>query len=146
MSGYSYSEIIKMQNDAMRRVEGMKQSADKVIMHANEELKSDGRKDSPHKPDKPLRVPMSDDYIRDLKAYAERATLSPYDSEKRDTTRQSNLNSLTSRAMDIPKTIKNVLSDLNIDKDRSLLLSLILLLAEEQSDEFLIIALLYMMI
>lgn len=148
MSGYDYSDIIKMQNNAMRRVEEMKHSASQIVARANSEIQPepDAGEESARRLDKPRHVPMPDDYIRDLRAYAKKATLSPYTPEKADSSLRQTLNTLTSGASQLPKTIKNVLSDLNIDGDRALLLSLILLLAEEQSDEFLIIALLYMMI
>ncbi len=148
MSGYDYSDIIKMQNDAMRRVEEMKQNASQAVARANSEIQSvrDAHEESSRKPDKPRHVPMPDDYIRDLREYAKKATLSPRSPEKADSSLRQTLNTLTSGASQLPKAIKNVLPDLNIDNDRALLLSLILLLAEEKSDEFLIIALLYMMI
>ena len=41
--------------------------------------------------------------------------------------------------------MKSVFGDLNIDSDKALLLSLILLLSEEKADELLIMALIYML-
>ena len=41
--------------------------------------------------------------------------------------------------------IKSVFGDVNIDSDKALLLSLILLLSEEKADELLIMALIYML-
>jgi hypothetical protein len=41
--------------------------------------------------------------------------------------------------------IKSALGDMKIDEDKALLLSLVLLLAEENADETLILALLYML-
>lgn len=146
MSDYSYSDIIKMQNNAMRRVEEMNSRANNIIKHANSALTSATQKDNARKLEKPYHVPMPDDYIRDLREYAKKAAISPYEPEHKNNSLQRTLNSLVSGSANLPKSIKNVLSDLNIDSDRALLLSLILLLAEEKSDEVLIIALLYMMI
>ncbi len=146
MSDYSYSDIIKMQNNAMRRVEEMNTRAGNVVKQANSALTASSQRESSSKPVKPQHVPMPDDYIRDLREYAKKASISPYEPERKDNPLQRTLSSLASGSANLPKSIKNVLSDLNIDSDRALLLSLILLLSEEKSDEILIIALLYMMI
>ncbi|HZK21445.1 MAG TPA: hypothetical protein VFC76_04115 [Oscillospiraceae bacterium] len=166
MSSYNYSEIVKMQDDALKRVEQMKKNANAVVTQAKSRLS-----ESPESPiiaekeksfetkksiekgksaEKVRHVPMPDDYIRDLKAYAEKATLSPLvpssTSKKSKTLSQSAISSLVDSCGSLPQTLKNVFSDFNIDSDKAFLLSLILLLAEEKSDEFLIISLLYMMI
>ncbi len=150
MAGYNYAELVRMQNDALRRVEDMKSNAQNVVRQANAELRSDGAVPaSAQRPqaDQPRHVPMPDDYIRDLREYAKRASLSPYiNTEKSETPLARALNTLTSSTAELPKNIRNALSNLNIDNDRALLLSLVLLLAEENADEFLIIALLYMML
>ncbi len=149
MAGYNYAELIRMQNDALRRVGEMNENAQNIARQANAELEMNAVKPTPFmrpKPDQPQHVPMPDDYIRDLREYAKRASLSPYGSEKTPASLTQTLNTLASSAGELPQNIKKALSNLNIDNDRALLLSLILLLAEENADEFLIIALLYMML
>ena len=49
------------------------------------------------------------------------------------------------KMMSVEDKIKNIFGDLNIDSDKALLLSLILLLSEEKADELLIMALIYML-
>ncbi|HZJ75581.1 MAG TPA: hypothetical protein VFD25_03230 [Clostridia bacterium] len=154
MSSYNYSEIVKMQNDALRRVEQMKQNAETVVTQANSQLSGASETSTNSEKEKSIekarRVPMPDDYIRDLKSYAKKATLSPPVSspspKKGNIPSQGALSSLINSCENLPHALKSVLSDFNIDSDRALLLSLILLLAEEHGDEFLIISLLYMMI
>lgn len=154
MSSYNYSEIVKMQNDALKRVEQMKQNAESVVTQANSEFSGASEASTNSDKDKSIekahRVPMPDDYIRDLKSYAKKATLSPPVSssspEKKNNKQEGALSTLINNCENLPHALKSVLSDFNIDSDRALLLSLILLLAEERGDEFLIISLLYMMI
>lgn len=147
-----------MQNDALKRVEQMKQNAESVVTRANSELsemtETSINNEKEKSKEKARHVPMPDDYIKDLKAYAKKAALPPpvpSSSPKKSNpspqnTPQNTLSTLINSCENLPNALKNVLSDFNIDSDRALLLSLILLLAEERGDEFLIISLLYMMI
>jgi len=148
MSGYNYADIVKMQNDAMRRVNEMNENAQRIVAQADSELQppSAAVTYGTQRYDKPRHVPMPDDYIRDLKDYAKKSKYPPDTSGKPNDSLRKMISNLSSGNMDLPQYFKNALSDLNIDNDRALLLSLVLLLCEERKDDFLIIALLYMMI
>ena len=141
MPDYSYQELIAMQNDAVKRVEEMRSREERAAKRAREELESEKASESKNTPPKPgdkaRRAPMPDDYIRDLKSYAEKAATSSRSGEK-------------SAVPHIPKPpakqgVPFSFGDISLDSDMVLLLSIILLLAEENPDEGLLTALLYMM-
>ena len=54
-------------------------------------------------------------------------------------------NNTTNQQNSQKDNVKNILNDLNMDSDKALILSLILLLTEEKADEMLILALLYIL-
>ncbi len=130
MAQYSYADIMKMQNDAARRVEEMQKRARSVsgLDCAADENKRESTAVTVKT--RPTRVPMPDDYLEKLKSYAGGSALrgndAPTESVKQNM-RQGTLN--------LPE----------IDEDRALILSLVLLLAEENADETLLLALLYML-
>ena len=87
--------------------------------------------------DEPRRVSMPKDYLENLKQYAANSSH-----------KQENEAKKTEHKNKPPKKeLKNEspFGDLNMDEDKALLLSLILLLSEEGADEMLIMALIYML-
>lgn len=128
MAQYSYADIMKMQNDAARRVEEMQKRARSVSgLDETQSEKPRERSITPVR-NQPKRVPMPDDYLEKLKNYAGGSAprvenTAPVNAENRQ------------GALHLPE----------IDDDRALILSLVLLLAEENADETLLLALLYML-
>ncbi len=126
MAEYTYKELMKMQNDAIRRAEDMKNRAQRQAGLSQTDTQT---KEVPI--DKPKRIPMPSDYLNIQK------------NESRENTDKPAVSHSSSN--NFFETIKRNFNDINIDSDRALLLSLILLLAEEKADETLIMALLYML-
>ena len=120
MADYTYHELMKMQNDAIRRVEDMQKKA-RQTAGLNKEEKE--KKEIPV--EEPRRVPMPSDYLNNLK-------------------QRNNQNNRAQQSNPF-ENIKNLFGDINISSDTALLLSLVLLLTEEKADETLIMALLYML-
>ena len=162
MADYTYQELMKMQNDAIQRAEDMQRRARKSAGFYDGDNSEAGDNKSQHSQsreiqrDLPKRVHMPDDYLRELKEYANVA------SSKKNVvgvlTENAELqNDSKSKVASIDHNIKipsmkksndgvnSVLGDIKIDEDKALLLSLVLLLSEEKADETLILALLYML-
>ncbi len=111
-----------MQNDAIRRVEDMQKRARQTAgIEKQEEL-------PPSQPDTVRRIPQPSGYLN--KPTANSHNTQPPASLSND---------------NIIEKIKNGIGELNIDSDKALLLSLIMLLSEENADELLIMALIYML-
>lgn len=119
MADYTYHELMKMQNDAIRRVEDMQKKARQSAGLNNTEKE---KKEIPV--EEPKRIPMPPNYLNNLK-------------ERNNQSNKGEKNPF--------ENIKNIFGDINISSDTALLLSLILLLTEEKADETLIMALLYML-
>lgn len=111
MAQYSYAEIMKMQNDAARRVEEMQRRTREMTGPLPVE-KSPTTEKQP-----PKHIPMPDGYL-DASRPAPAAEPPAQNA---------------SRAVPVA------------DRDSALILSIILLLAEEGADETLLLALLYML-
>lgn len=130
MGDYSYSELMKMQNDAIKRVEDMQRKA-------RQSAGLEGEKPVTRKQvvkEEPRRIPMPDDYLDNLKAMAAHSAESEDGKkEKREKNEKP------------PAQSGGFLGDFNFDSDTALILSLILLLSQEKADETLIMALLYML-
>ena len=146
MVEYSYNDIMKMQNDAVKRVSEMQKLSKTVVGEINEEnlqqRESVGNKTSPSI----KRVKMPDDYLNELKNFA--ATSSYFEEvERKETPREHE--KVEKETTPLPKQQddfwKNFLNDLSIDSDKALILSLVMLLTEEKADEMLILALLYIL-
>jgi hypothetical protein len=150
MAEYSYNEIMKMQNDAIKRVNEMQKRAKTVVDEINEDKEryheTPTTQNTKHNVN---RVKMPNDYLDELKNFAstsshfeknevEQNTIKDYkESEKPiETHKQHSFQN---------DNVKNILNDLNLDSDKALILSLILLLTEEKADEMLILALLYIL-
>lgn len=129
MSDYSYTELMQMQNDAIKRVEDMQRRARQSagLEKENEKPVKEIKKDEPR------RVPMPNDYIEQLKSFME-------SSRERGFAENEALSKKS-----VEENNSNLSTGLNLDSDSALLLSLVMLLAEEKADETLIMALLYML-
>ena len=90
---------------------------------------------------------MPDDYLQNLKEYAK--SISDKNSNNEENNEKRNSSEEQNRKIPSAKSstdgMKSVLGDVKIDEDKALILSLILLLSEENADETLILALLYML-
>lgn len=135
---------MKMQNDAIKRVEEMQKKARKTVGLEKTPQPTETTENN-IQPQEPKRVPMPNDYLEKLKAYAtnssyvgaeETETNTEGHDERVDNKRKSNA---------FPLKLGNTFDDLNIDEDKALLLALIMLLSEEKGDELLIMALIYML-
>ena len=150
MAEYSYNEIMKMQNDAIKRVNEMQKRAQTVVDEINEEKKAP--KETPIKQNNQAdvnRIKMPNDYLDELKKFASTSSYFEEDEANENTTKNYEK---AEKIKENPKhpppqkdNLKNLLNDLNIDSDKALILSLILLLTEEKADEMLILALLYIL-
>ena len=153
MADYTYLELMKMQNDAIKRVEDMQKRARKTAGFTEENDATSGEKNEAKnssvtlQKDAPKRVRMPDDYLQNLKEYAK--SISDKNSNNEENNEKRNSSEEQNRKIPSAKSstdgMKSVLGDVKIDEDKALILSLILLLSEENADETLILALLYML-
>ena len=148
MADYSYQDLMKMQNDAIRRAEDMQRRARQSAGLARG--KGENQQNQAAKKEEPRRVPMPNDYLENLKNYGSNS--SKNESEPREEGENKSQQKQERKSNNQPKfqnsfedKMKSVFGDLNIDSDKALLLSLILLLSEEKADELLIMALIYML-
>jgi hypothetical protein len=153
MADYTYAELMKMQNDAIKRVEDMQKRARKTAGFNEENDATSGEKNEAKnssvalQKDVPKRVHMPDDYLQNLKEYAKSISDKNRNNEENNEKRNipEEQNRKTPSAKSSNDGVKSVLGDIKIDEDKALLLSLVLLLSEENADETLILALLYML-
>ena len=156
MSDYTYADIIRMQNDAVKRVEEMQKKARYTAGLESDGEKPDGsakggtfsgksgKAPNAGGANGTKRIPMPDDYLDRLKNFA--ATSSYSGESAKESGQPHALGSQPPQSQNgIAEKLKGMLGDINIDSDKALILSLILLLSEENADETLILALLYML-
>lgn len=148
MADYSYQDLMKMQNDAIRRAEDMQRRARQSA--GLEREKGENQQNTTAKKEEPRRVPMPNDYLENLKNYGSNSSKSENEykqkEEKKKDQKEEYKNSNQPKFQNsFEDKMKSVFGDLNIDSDKALLLSLILLLSEEKADELLIMALIYML-
>ncbi len=148
MADYSYQDLMKMQNDAIRRAEDMQRRARQSA--GLEREKKENQQNTTAKKEEPRRVPMPNDYLENLKNYGSNSSKNDSEprekEEKKKEQKQEQKNNNQPRFQNsFEDKIKSVFGDLNIDSDKALILSLILLLSEEKADELLIMALIYML-
>ena len=67
MADYSYQDLMKMQNDAIRRAEDMQRRARQSA--GLERGKGENQQNQTAKKEEPRRVPMPNDYLENLKNY-----------------------------------------------------------------------------
>lgn len=125
MADYSYQDIMQMQNDAIRRAEDMQKRA-----RATAGLGSDQPKAEP--PQQPKHIPMPSGYLQQNEA--------PHPQDESPQPRVSE-----NEKGPLIEKLKNGLGDINLDSDKALLLSLIMLLSQEGADELLVMALIYIL-
>lgn len=147
MAEYSYNDIMKMQNDAIKRVNEMQKRAKTVVKEINEEKATYNETSVNKNTSQNLnRVKMPNDYLDELKKFA--STSSHFENNESKENRREYIDD---KKENRPKPkgqndmLKNILNDLNMDSDKALILSLVLLLTEEKADEMLILALLYIL-
>lgn len=133
MASYSYSDIMRLQNEAARRVENMNRLSREVAGATNLKQTSNNAENNREKPvikENPVRVQMPKNYLDTLKNYGG-AKINSNDLEKRVNAVRGGERG----AFKLPE----------LDSDTSLILSLLLLLSEEKADESLLLAMLYML-
>ena len=132
MAEYSYNEIMKMQNDAIKRVNEMQKRAKTVVDEINEEKERYHETPSTQNIKQSVnRVKMPNDYLDELKNFA--STSSHFEESETEQKPQRNLKEPEKTKE--PKNqhssqkdnVKNILNDLNLDSDKALILSLILI-------------------
>ena len=152
MADYSYQDLMKMQNDAIRRAEDMQRRARQSA--GLERGNGEKQQNQTAKKEEPRRVPMPNDYLENLKHYGSNSSKNESEPREEGENKRDNRNEYKNESQNNnqPKfqnsfedKIKSIFGDLNIDSDKALLLSLILLLSEEKADELLIMALIYML-
>jgi len=143
MEDYSYQDLMKMQNDAIRRAEDMQKRARQSA--GLEREKQEQQQNITAKKEEPRRVPMPNDYLDNLKNYSSNSSKTESEPREESNKKESKNKNQINFQNTFEDKIKNVFGDLNIDSDKALLLSLILLLSEEKADELLIMALIYML-
>ena len=143
MADYTYSEIMKMQNDAIKRVEDMQKKARKT---AGLEQEKEEKNINNIPSQAPNRVPMPNDYLEKLKNYASNSSYTGEEYTQEEFDREEDLKKENSRKQKVfSEKTENTFQNIKIDEDKALLLSLIMLLSEEKGDELLIMALIYML-
>lgn len=147
MADYTYSEIMKMQNDAIKRVEDMQKKARKTAgLEKEEPENTELAEKTPY--EEPRRIPMPNDYLEKLKKYGSNSS---YQKTEQANTEENEEKYSAAESKNSKKTnafpykTENTFGDINIDEDKALLLALIMLLSEEKGDELLIMALIYML-
>ena len=150
MADYSYQDLMKMQNDAIRRAEDMQRRA-RQSAGLEKEMQGNQQNQTTKK-EEPRRVPMPNDYLDNLKNYGSNSSKNDNEYKEKEGTKKENKKDYRNEQNNRPNfqnsfedKMKSVFGDLNIDSDKALLLSLILLLSEEKADELLIMALIYML-
>lgn len=125
MADYTYQELMRMQNDAIRRAEDMQARARKTAGIGEE------KQEKTFVPSQePKRIKMPEGYLGN--------------GHKEDNIQDRKQDTVNNHNESFEK-MKNSLADIAIDSDKALLLSLIMLLSEEKADELLIMALIYML-
>ncbi len=156
MADYSYNEIMKMQNDAIRRVNEMQKKAKIVI--SKEDVVEDTFTEnddfggiSEKKADAVKRIKMPNDYLNELKGFASTSSYFE-DSVKKEKIKNQEINLSKKESNNLNRVsnsfedkIKSLFGDFSLDSDKALILSLVMLLSEEKADEMLILALLYLL-
>lgn len=127
MADYTYKELMRMQSDAVRRVEDMQRRAREAAGIG------DHRDDVEKKPAdsvvkrEPQHIPQPEGYL------PRQESVTPH------------MPQCDNRTNSFLDGIRNVFDKVDIDEDKALILSLVLLLSGERADEGLLTALIYML-
>ncbi len=165
MTDYSYGELMKMQNEALERARNMeKRARESVGLSQNkgenmEDVQKNNRENSNSRilKTQPNRVPMPKDYLDEIKAYARKSGYK-IDGDSDFQLDKTSIAGSVSQSVPLKAGQNgdslsrifggegmNMLKNLNLDSDKALLLSLIMLLSKENADETLILSLIYML-
>ena len=147
MADYTYNELMKMQNDAIKRAEDMqKRARESAGLTKNISSETKQKEHIPDKatPDEPKRIYMPADYIEKLKGFASSSSAEKHE-QKEEGKKTHKDDTKKEASQDFSDNLKKIRDDINTDADKALILSLILLLSEEGADEILIMALLYIL-
>jgi hypothetical protein len=112
-----------MQNDAIRRAEEMQKRARKTSGLETQQSKTEP-------PQEPRHIPMPGGYLSHNDSQSSQSPPPPREENKKNP---------------FLGNIENGFGDINLDSDKALLLSLIMLLSQESADELLIMALIYIL-
>lgn len=126
MADYTYKELMRMQSDAVRRVEDMQR-------RAREAAGIGDRNDDAEKKSADVVVKREPQHIPQPEGYLPRQETVPQP------------NQYDNRTNSFLDGIRNVFDKVDIDEDKALILSLVLLLSGERADEGLLTALIYML-
>ena len=143
MADYSYKDLMKMQNDAIRRAEDMQRRARQSAGLEKDEPEQ--REKTAVKKEEPRRIPMPNGYLDNLKYYGTDSHKEENRGENRENKPRKDNSGHNNGQQSFEDNLKNLFGNLNMDSDKALLLSLILLLSQEKADEILIMALIYML-
>ena len=87
MADYSYQDLMKMQNDAIRRAEEMQKRARQSAGLESEKKESQ----PPVQPkEEPRRIPMPNDYLENLKHYGSNSSKNKSEPREREETKEEN--------------------------------------------------------
>lgn len=135
MSDYSYTDMVKMQNEAKQRVlEMQKRSRDVLKSYNGEHATVKERKhEKPYSEEELPRVPKTISFPAEL----------PTNSRQQPNNRGHSANG---RGLDLRAALNSVFGNLSEDEyEKMFILSLCLLLAEEHGDDSLIFSLMYLL-
>ncbi len=126
MADYTYTELMRMQSDAVKRVEDMQRRARRAA-GIDDESKTDASQNTHSVRREPHHIPQPEGYL-----------------PKPERSEQPKVNKEPT-GMTFLDGIKKGFDKFNIDEDKALILSLVLLLSGENGDEDLLTALIYML-
>lgn len=128
MADYTYKELMRMQSDAVRRVEDMQRRAREAAGIAEAKADEENKSIQPAVKREPHHIPQPEGYL------PRQESVTPHKPERNTSIPNSFL-----------EGIQRGFDKLNIDEDKALILSLVLLLSGEEADEGLLTALIYML-
>lgn len=126
MADYTYKELMRMQNDAVRRVEDMQRRARRAAGF-DEDGKREYQQDTYAVKSEPHHIPQPEGYLPKI----DKTEVQPVKNDHGN--------------MPFLEGIKRGFDKFDIDEDKALILSLVLLLSGEKADEGLLTALIYML-
>lgn len=135
MSDYSYTDMVKMQNEAKQRVLEMQKRSRDVLKSYNGEraLAKEIKHEKPYSEDELPRVPKTISFPAEL----------PTNSRQQPNNRGNLSNG---RGLDLRAALNSVFGNLSEDEyEKMFILALCLLLAEEHEDDSLIFSLMYLL-
>ena len=126
MADYTYKELMRMQSDAVRRVEDMQRRA-RQVAGIDEDNTDEAQQNPVAVKREPHHIPQPEGYLP-----------KPEKSNQHTSVKEQT-------GMPFLDGIKKNFDKFDIDEDKALILSLVLLLSGENADEGLLTALIYML-